>query len=112
MKDMFNIKCIKDKKDIRWNKVKNDDDGFTYKVKLMVDEKQKLVIPYVPGRYMDEDGYIEKKDELNKELEESIIMQDELIDRRIESLIETLNEIVFTLNFYGVELDGNIKGKK
>jgi len=116
MSKKFDLKCIKGKTDIRWNKEKNDDEGFTYKVKIMVDGEQKIVLPYVPGRYMEEDGYIEDKDELNKSLEVDWQLQEKLINSRMESLFESLAEVIFTLEFYGAKLDGCIsqlkKGKK
>jgi len=90
-------------KEIIWNSEKNEDNS--YKVTMIFDHNKEIVLNSVPSQYVKEDGDIEKK-ELNEEESKK------LIDKRIQSLLQQIQQIIFTTNFYGGKIKGHIASGK
>jgi len=98
MKDKITFKDLNTKgKEIIWNSKKNEDD--THKVTIVYDNKKEIVLQKVPCQYVKEDGDFEQKVLDEKESQK-------LVDRRIQSLINQMQQSIFTTKFYG----GNIEG--
>lgn len=87
-------------KEIIWNSKKNEDG--TYRVDIVFDHKKEIVFNHVPGQYVAEDGEFEKKQLDEKESEQ-------LIDRRMQSLMARIQQAIFTVRFYGGEIEGSLK---
>jgi len=103
MKELITFKELSKKlTDIKWSSTKNIDD--THQVSIVFGDKYRVILSHVPCQYVDEDGKFEQKI-LNEE--ESL----ELIDKRIQSLIQQLQQCIFTVKFYGGNIEGTIRNK-
>jgi len=87
-------------KEIIWDVKKQDDDNYEVTVTFDHDANKSLILHAVPGKYVTEDGAAYKDRKLTEE--ESL----KLVDLRVKTWLEQLQQAVFTTKFYG----GNING--
>ena len=91
----------KDKK-LVWSSKKNKDDS--HEVVLTFDYNKEIVFSHVPSQYVKEDGEIVKEN-LNEEESQR------LIDARIKSLLNQIQQALFTVKFYGGNIEGFLSSK-
>lgn len=73
-----------------------------YKVHISFDIDKEITLQSVPGQYVKEDGQIKDPPVLDEENSQK------LVDKRVQSFLAQLQQLIFTAEFYGANIEGSI----
>lgn len=108
MKNKINFDDLsKKKKEIVTSVERIDDKNDIYKATIIVDNKDEIVLNNIPGQFVKEDHREPVKGEKKLTVKQQLV----LAEKRVDSILSQLQQLIFSFDFYGGKLEGHISEK-